>query len=160
MAAASADLRALADDLAFAAGVGPEKAAERLIAQTALQVQALAQGKAPRNTGKLSASIHVTWISKTDVIIGPSVPYGVYQEFGTASRGEFPGQAYEIRPKAKPYLVFQVQGRTVVARKVIHPGVKAKPFMRPAVMEALEPFTDRLAAAGQLLITKGPRSAL
>ena len=160
MPAASADLRALAADLAFAAGTGPEQAAHKLLASTATQVAALAQAKAPRDTGKLSSSIQITWVSKTDVIIGPSVAYGVFQEFGTASRGEFPGQAYEIRPKTKPFLVFQVNGKTVVTRRVIHPGVKAQPYMRPALQQALEPFTEALAEKGQLLITKGPRSAL
>lgn len=158
--AASADLRELASDLAYASGTGIDKAAEDLIRETAMQVQALAIAKVPRRTGKLAASINITWVSKTEAIIGPSLPYGLYVEFGTGSRGEFPGKPYEILPKVKPFLVFKVNGKTIMAKKVRHPGIKAEPFMRPAAMEALEPFTEKLIEKGQLLITKGPRSLL
>lgn len=160
MTAASADLRELASDLAYASGTGIEKAAIDLITDVAMKVQQFAAAAAPRDTGKLSASIAITWVDRLTAVIGPTVFYGVYQEFGTGSRGEFPGHIYEIRPKSKPYLVFKVNGKTVVARVVHHPGVRAKPYMRPAAQQALQPFAGQLADRGQLLITKGPRSTL
>lgn len=160
MTAASADLRQLAADLAYASHEGIDKVAEQLIRETAMKVQALGAAKAPRKTGALASSIQITYLSPTEVVIGPSQPYGTYQEFGTGSKGEFPGHAYEIRPKNKPNLVFTVNGKVVYARVVHHPGVSAHPFMRPAAVEALEPYSDELLRRGQLLLTKGPRSAL
>ena len=160
MTAASADLRELAKDLAYAAGEGIDKSALELITETAAKVQSYAAAGAPVDTGKLAASIQITWVDRLVAEIGPTVPYGAYQEFGTGTRGEFPGQMITIRPKAKPYLVFQVNGKTVYAREVRHPGVRAQPFMRPAVVQALDPYAGELAERGQLLITKGPRSAL
>lgn len=159
MPAASVELRELAQDLTQA-GQRVEKVAADLIGQIAQQIQAYAQAAAPRDTGKLAGSIHIVWVDRLTAEVKPGVAYGPFQEFGTASRGEFPGKPYEIRPKAKPFLVFQVNGRTVYARKVTHPGVRAQPYMRPAALTALEPFADRLAERGALLITKGPRSAL
>lgn len=161
MPAVFADIRQLALDLAAASGDAPEKTAHDLIQKTAMSVQTLAASRAPKDTGKLSSSINITWISPLEAVIGPAVAYGVFQEFGTGSRGEFPGQIYEIKPK-KPggALVFTVNGQTVFARSVRHPGVRAQPFMRPAANEALEPFTGQLADRGALLITKGPRSTL
>lgn len=158
--AASIDLRQLADDLAHASGQGIEQVATQLIHETAQKVQQYAAAAAPRDTGRLAGSITIRWISKLEAEVSPTVPYGVYQEFGTASRGEFRGQPYEIRPKSAKALVFQVNGRTVFARKVIHPGVKAQPYMRPAAIQALEPFAGQLADRGQLLIIKGPGSTL
>jgi len=158
--AASADLSALAADLA-AAGQGIEKAAELVVASTAQKVQALAIAKAPRLTGKLAASITIRWEGKTTAIIGPQVKYGEYQEFGTASRGEFGGQPYVIRPKtAGGVLAFKINGRTIITKQVTHPGVKAQPFMRPALQEALGPMAERLAQTGALLITRGPKAVL
>lgn len=159
--AASADLRELAADLAFASKQGIDKAAVTVIHDIAQRVQQAAIAAAPRKTGKLAASIHITWVDKLKAEIKPTEIYGVFQEFGTATKGEFPSGMYEIRPKSPGgVLVFQVGGKTVFARVVHHPGVKAQPFMRPALVQALEPFAEQMAAKGQLLITKGPRSAL
>lgn len=160
MTAASADLRQLSADLAYASGEGIDKVALQLIQETAVKVQTLAAAAAPVDTGKLAASIQITWVDRLVAEISPTVPYGAYQEFGTGTRGEFPGKMIEIRPKDKPYLVFQVGGKTVYAKVVRHPGVHAQPFMRPAAIQALDPYAGELAERGQLLITKGPRSAL
>ena len=158
MTAASADLTALARDLSAASRMGIQAAAARVVGETAQRVQAIAQAKAPFRTGKLRTSIGIRQDSPFQAQIGPSVVYGPYQEFGTGSRGEFGGAPYEIRPK-KPngLLVFQVDGRTVFARKVTHPGVPPHPYMRPAAVEALGPAAGELAAAGALLITRGQR---
>ena len=160
MPAASADLRQLAQDLR-GAGQDIERVAAILVQQTAQKVQQLANANAPRDTGKLAASITITYVDRLTAVIGPTATYGVFQEFGTGTKGEFPGQPYEIRPKTKPYLVFKTKsGKTVVTRLVHHPGVKAQPFMRPAAVQALDPFAGELLAKGLLLITKGPRSVL
>lgn len=157
--AGTADLTALAADLAKA-GETIERAAARVVAETAQKVQALAADKAPRRSGRLAGSIGIRYESALVAIIAPSVPYAVFQEYGTGSRGEFGGQAYKIRPRTAAVLSFEVGGRRVFAKEVTHPGIKAHPFMRPALAESLAPMTEQMLEAGTLLITKGPKSGL
>lgn len=156
--AATVELRALAEDLTKA-GDSVERTAAELIASVAAQVQANAAARAPRKTGKLASSITVVWEDRLTAVISPTMHYGVFVEFGTGSRGEFPTGSYQIKPK-KPgsVLVFKVGDKTVFARSVTHPGIKAQPFMRPAALDALGPFADRLAKEGALAITQGPGS--
>lgn len=42
---------------------------------------------------------------------------------------------YEIRPRRKKALKFKVGGQTIIVTKVIHPGVKARPFLRKATVD-------------------------
>jgi phage gpG-like protein len=158
--AASADLAALAADLAAAGNTGINTAAERIIRQAAQRVQAEAQTQAPVRSGRLRNSISIQYPTPTTAIIGPQVEYGVYQEFGTGSRGEFPGSAYEItsnRPGG--YLKFRSGTRWVYTRKVRHPGVRARRYMRGGLEAALgSDLIEGLLKAGTLLITKGPKA--
>jgi len=158
MTAASADLRQLAQDLRAATGTPLDMAAAEVVRRAAVRVQASAMQFAPVATGALKNSITIRFDTPTSATIGPGVEYGPYQEFGTGSRGEFPGAPYEIRPKNASALSFTVDGKRVVTQKVVHPGVRAKRYMRRAVKEALEPLTADLAATGALLITKGPNA--
>jgi len=156
--AASAEIRELARDLSAASGDSIEKSAASILMDGAQRITAEARAMAPVKTGKLQGSIHAKWASPMRVEIGPEVIYGPYQEFGTGSRGEFPGAPYEIKPK-KPggKLVFKTKdGKTIVTRRVMHPGVKAQPYMRPAFEKVLETVIDRLTKAGAIKITRGP----
>lgn len=157
MTAASADLTRLASDLRLA-GLSATAAAGAVVSATAQQVQALAQQKAPFKTGRLRESITVSQPAPNRAVIGPTVEYGAYQEFGTASRGEFGGSPYVILPKRAPRLVFTIDGKRIHAKKVVHPGVRARPYMRPALVEALGTAARTLAEDGQLLITVGPKA--
>lgn len=158
MTAASADLTKLAKNLADAAGMPMQDAVSRTLNQKALEVQTIAASLAPRRKGILAASIRTTQISPTSISIGPTVPYGVFQEFGTASRGEFGGTSYTITPKSKKYLSFVVNGKRVYTKKVIHPGIPAHPYMRPALEKALDGLTEELASQGALMILRGPNA--
>jgi phage gpG-like protein len=158
VSAASADLRALAADLANASGQGIQQAAAEVIRSTAVSVQGLAQQYAPVRTGALRDSITISFTSATAADIGPHVPYGPFQEFGTGSRGEFPGSPYLIRPKNAKALSFMIDGKRVVTTQVMHPGVRAKAYMRRAIVSALGPMGDALAEKGALLITRGPNT--
>ena len=64
--------------------------------------------------------------------------YSHMVEFGTASfysgSGETVGAPYVIAPKVKKSLFFGGQAR----KAVVHPGIKPKPFMRPALDEQAE----------------------
>ena len=157
--AASADLYSLAQDLTTASGGNIEQTASELISQTAQKIALVAQAKAPVKTGELRSSIKVHYISPLKASVGPDVSYGAYQEFGTGSRGEFGGAIYEIKPK-KPggVLVFKVNGKTVFARSVKHPGIKAHPYMRPAFEEVMGETAKLLADKGQAQITRGPNA--
>jgi phage gpG-like protein len=156
--AASANLRSLAADLAHASGQGIEQAAAQVVREYAGKIQDQAMQFAPVKTGALRDSITVSFDSATSATIGPRVPYGPYQEFGTGSRGEFPGSPYLIRPKNAKRLSFVADGKRVVTTQVTHPGVRAKAYMRRAVMSAFGSLADDLARQGALLITRGPNA--
>ncbi len=156
MPAGSADIRALAQRLSNASNTGIEKAAADVVRVYAEKVKTLAQTKAPVKNGTLKYSIVVTYVNALKAEIGPSVFYGKYQEFGTGTRGEFPTGMYQIKPKSGKYLTFKVNGQWVRTKVVNHPGIPARPFMRPALQEALGDFSEELAKAGALQITKGP----
>lgn len=158
--AAYADLTALANDLAYASGEGIARATQRVIRDAAEHIQKDAQTRAPIKSGALRNSISIRYPDDYSAIIGPDVDYGVYQEFGTGARGEFPGTPYEIRPKrANGVLVFRMGNRTVYARKVINPGVRPKAYMRGALEDYLgDRLVSEMAQAGTLAIIKGPNA--
>lgn len=155
MPAASADLTRLAQNLANAAGEGIQRAAAEVIKDTAERVKNVASELAPKKTGELARSIRIVYVSPVEAHIGPTVVYGLFQEYGTASRGEFGGAPYVIRPVRAERLYFQVDGEWVTAKEVHHPGIPAHPYMRPAVQQALGPAAAEMARKGALLITKG-----
>lgn len=158
MTAASADLTSLLGNFASAKANAPKAAAE-MIRTIAEKVRSEAATNAPFKTGALRNSITITYESPLRASIGPQVPYGVYQEYGTGSKGEFPGQPYEIRPKSSDgRLVFKTKdGKWVSAKLVKHPGIPARPYMRPALTAALGDAASELAASGALNITRGSR---
>lgn len=160
VSAASADLSSLANDLAAASGGGVFVSAQEIIRTAAVRVQAEAQSRAPIKSGRLQQSITVRYTGPLSAVIGPNVPYAPYQEFGTGERGEFPTGPYEIKPKNPGgVLVFKVNGKTVYAKKVKHPGIKARPFMRPALEAVIgTELLTKLADAGLAAITKGPNA--
>ena len=82
---------------------------------------AVMSAKAPVRSGRLLGSIkkHAYGLEGS---IGPTVPYAVYVEYGTAP--------HEIRPVFASVLAFQVEGRTVFTPLVHHPGTRPNPFVR------------------------------
>lgn len=56
---------------------------------------------------------------------------------------------HSITPRRKDTLAFPVRGRTVFARKVNHPGQRAKPYRMRAALEALRrvPLAERVINA-------------
>ena len=153
-AAAYADLTKLVQNLQ-AAPKQVEKLAAQLVDDTASKIAQIAKTKAPIRTGELRDSITVDKQGPLTSVIGPKVEYGVFQEFGTASRGEFGGQPYDIFPKKAKLLAFKINGKMVYTKKVKHPGVRPKYYMRGAFETVLKPFADELAEIGALAIEKG-----
>jgi phage gpG-like protein len=112
---------------------------------------------APVKTGRLRETITAHKTGPLTAVIGPQVPYGAYQEFGTATRGEFGGSVYEIRPKRPGgWLRFEVDGKVVFAKVVHHPGIAPRPYMRPALERIITPFGQSLAELGGTFIVYGP----
>lgn len=146
--AATIDLNNLAKDLNGAAA-NVDSVVAGLIRNAAYDLQRDAQQRAPIRTGALRSSIQVSFRGPLYAEIGPSVFYGVFQEFGT--RGP-----YEIRPKRPGgVLVFTVNGTRVVTKKVTHPGLDARPYMRPAAQDIAADLTDKTGSAGVQLIING-----
>lgn len=152
MSVATADLQVLAARMAKARNEGIQKAAHDVIQDAATKIQATAQSLAPVKTGALKESITIRYTGPTSAVIGPNVSYGIYQELGTGSKGEFPTGPYEIRPKNGKYLKFQVNGKWIYTKKVIHPGIKAQPYMRPAAKQVISEIAPDLAKSGALQI--------
>lgn len=156
---AKLDVTNLVNDLTAISSLPPEKIAYNVLNDLADSIRSNAQQMAPVKTGRLRSSITVE-NTGTSLVIDVGVPYGMYQEFGTGSRGEYPTGQYEIRPKNKKFLAFKVGGKTVFTKKVMHPGVKAHPYLRPSTMKAVSELSSALATNGSLLIRKGPNSDL
>jgi HK97 gp10 family phage protein len=146
------------EDLAALSKKSPEEITGNIFQSLGEDIVRKAREKAPVKTGTLRNSISYR-VSGKELIIGPHVPYAPYMEFGTGSKSEFGGNAYEIKPKSGQYLKFQVGGKTVFTKKVMHPGIEPRPFMRPAVEEVMGELADKLADHGAMLITKGPKHA-
>lgn len=58
------------------------------------------------------------------------IRYAIYQEMGTGMYAPGGGSAYEIRPKHKKALFWEGAAHPVAS--VMHPGVRARPYLRPA----------------------------
>jgi hypothetical protein len=85
----------------------------------------------PVDTGRLRASIQGearrTWSLRPRFTVGTNVDYAPYVHDGT--------RPHVIRPRNASVLRFQVDGRTVYARVVNHPGTRARPFLDRALRE-------------------------
>lgn len=145
MPAAYVDISNLAKDLSLA-GQRVDLAIAGAIRTAALAIQHEAQQDAPKKTGTLASSIQVNFVGPLTAVIGPTVYYGVYQEFGT--RGP-----YVIKPR-KPdgRLVFQVNGTTVFAKQVTHPGLHARPYMRPAAQDVVGNLVQKVGGVGVQMV--------
>lgn len=153
--AAYADLTRLVQDLRNASRRS-QKASEEILDDVADKVRVLMVQFAPKRTGRLSQSIRVIKTNGRREIGAQGVPYDVYQEFGTATRGEFKTQAYVIEPRdANGRLTFKIGDKWISTKRVVHPGIPPHPFARPAAKQALEGIAQRYTTMGVDLIMKG-----
>lgn len=75
-------------------------------------------------TGKLRASIEGFDTGAFTGKVHAGTPYATFMENGT--------RPHVILPRNGPFLIFQINGATIFARKVNHPGTKKRPFMATA----------------------------
>ncbi len=149
----------LVKDLATISELSPAEITENIFEDLGSKIADKARQLAPRKTGALATSIKHKVIKGVQLEVGSDVEYAMFQEFGTATRGEFPGQAYKIRPK-KPggRLVFKIDNKVIRTKEVNHPGIPARPYIRPAALEVMEPMLEKLSERGQAFIVKGPKA--
>lgn len=112
----------------------------RAVVAGALIVQNDAKARVPKRTGTLSRSIHNEVLESTRtkavVGVGTDVEYAAAVEFGSGTFSEAPGasrQPITIRPRNKRALFWP--GAPHPVKSVQHPGVPARPYLRPAVDE-------------------------
>jgi len=92
--------------------------------------------RAPVRTGRLRDSIKVVRIGQVR-FVGPTVPYAPYVEFGT--------RPHIIRPRRARALRFEMEGRTVFAMYVRHPGFRGRFFVRRSIKAVMREIPDLFA---------------
>jgi HK97 gp10 family phage protein len=121
-----ADISKLADALRQTAQQS-QVTTHQVLVQAANQILAEMEVRVPVKSGKLRGSLAIR-VDTNKVTIGPNeavAPYAGYVEFGTGP--------HIIEPKNPGgVLVFKMNGMTVYAKKVHHPGTKPQPYVRPA----------------------------
>ncbi len=119
--------------------ITPNEKLLRSIALSAVREQKLL---APRRTGNLARSIHIGSVTPTRAETIASANYAAYVEQGT--------RAHDIRPRTRKALRFPASradarlsgaprkgGRVRFAKRVQHPGTRARPFMIPGAKAAV-----------------------
>lgn len=125
-AIASADITRLAEALRKS-GRDANATTQQALIESANFLLTEMEVRVPVKSGNLRRSLSIR-VEGDRVIVGPTAAYAAYVEFDT--------RPHEIKPKnPNGVLVFQVNGKTVYARKVHHPGTRAQPFVRPAYEE-------------------------
>lgn len=133
------------------AAEAPERA-RQVLESVAFGIESEIKDKAPKKTGRMASSIKAEFTGPLSLRITGS-KIATYQEFGTASRGEFGGVPYVIRPKRAERLTFKGRdGRWVSVKRVIHPGIPARPFIRPVVRDVMSDLGEKLGQMGALLL--------
>jgi hypothetical protein len=122
---------------------GPQMAGklETALHATALLGERTVVGFTPVRTGALRASIHATRTGSLAWKIASPLPYARFVEEGT--------RAHVIRPHGK-FLRFQASGGVVYARRVNHPGTKARRMFEqsvPRIQSELQQAIARVFAA-------------
>lgn len=160
MPATTADLSQLARALS-AASKNSKPTIDQVMSAVAEEIKNRMIQMAPKRNGRLAGSI-VVLRSGNSWTIGPKgVNYAAYQEFGTASRGEFGGLPYKIRPRQEGGMLhFQIDGHWISTKEVTHPGIPAHPYIRPAAQSVITALQNRVGVAAQgLIVMKGKNAA-
>lgn len=114
----------------------------QFLGRLGLEGVANAKRLVPRRTGNLGRTIRLGTVTDESV----QVLAGGERKVGYAAAVEFGSRPHEIRPRRKRVLAWsdsrtlggRSRGRpTHFAARVRHPGNKAKPYLRPGVMEAV-----------------------
>lgn len=103
------------------------KKLKKVLFDSMLKLNELAVNNVPVDTGLLKERINLL----------PAVPgYASYTlTAGTdyAAAVEFGTGPHIIKPVKKKALKFEMEGKEIVVKKVMHPGTEAQPYFRPAL---------------------------
>jgi HK97 gp10 family phage protein len=117
------------------AGIAPRQVLRAAILAAAEVIEEAAESKAPGpNIGKEVVKNSGT---KVEVDVGPDKDHWYYRFVETGTSG------HEIRPATKQALLIEM---TQFAARAEHPGMSARPFLRPALDENINDARD---AAGR-----------
>jgi len=136
-------IRLAKDELERIAATG----AGKLVAQTTRRTLNRGRVLSPWDTGNLRAShtMSIRRLKRKRVVgrVTTRVKYALAVHEGAAP--------HVIRPKRKKALKFKMGGRTVIVRKVNHPGNPARPWLRRAMTEVAHQrgFTVRRVRPGE-----------
>lgn len=155
------DVTQLAQDLTDTVGGSFEANARALVHSAINQIQTLATAYAPVRTGALRGSItsYTTDKGLTGIVEADQL-YASYLEFGTGTRGEFPGQMIIIRPRTPGGVLRFVgkDGKVHFSKEVRSPGMAPRPFLRPALERVVPSLAEGLAHAAVASVVHGPKA--
>jgi hypothetical protein len=136
----SAEIRGIPQLRARIEAITPNAGLLRKVALLAVREQKLL---APRKTGNLARTIHLGAVTPTRAETIASADYAAFVELGT--------RPHEIRPRNRKALRWAADGasarlsgtprsggRVRFAKRVMHPGTRAQPFMIPGAKKAVE----------------------
>jgi HK97 gp10 family phage protein len=124
-----------------------ERAIDRGVERTAIQVERSAKQNAPVDTGNLRASLRFRQRALGSYAVGTNVEYAPDVEFGT--------EPHVIEPDTKEALKFETEdGETVFASRVEHPGTPAQPYLRPALQEHESDIADNIQEEIERLVDR------
>jgi len=119
-------------------------------------------------TGELQKSVRIRfkrsserfgWVRSYVMVGNDKAFYGHWLEYGTASyysgNGKTVGGAYEITPKVSGSLFLG----GLMRESVMHPGIRPKPFVRPAVDSHTDAALDQVAEYMRKRIPKEMKKA-
>lgn len=155
------DITQLAQDLTATAGGSYDANAKALVSSAINQIQTLAVAYAPVRSGALRAQItSYTSHGGLSGVVEADALYSSYVEFGTGTRGEFPGQMITIRPKTPGGLLRFVgrDGKVRYAKEVHSPGMAPRPFLRPAMERVVPSLVEGLAHQAVMSVVHGPKA--
>ena len=131
-------------------GIKPSAALMRNLALRAVAEQKIL---VPRKTGNLGRSIGIGSVTATSAETIAAAGYAAHVELGTGLYGP-KRKEYYIVPKARKALRFAVGGNArlsgsprkgapvIFAKRVKHPGTRAKPYMLPGAQRAVAAIRD------------------
>lgn len=106
---------------------------------TALEVWGNLMEFSPQDHGRLAGSWKLTKKGALESVIGTSVKYAKVQNDGS--------DPYMIYPRKRKALRFQVDGQTVFAKSVLHPGIQGTHYIEGSIAAAESRVPDFIRMA-------------
>ena len=106
-----------------------ERAPKGMLREIALRAVTNQKALAPVRTGNLRRTVHLGRVTESSALTIASAKYAAYVELGTGP--------HVIVPRRRKVLRFKSSGGVVFAKRVNHPGTRAKPFMLPGAEKAV-----------------------